>query len=149
MKEAMVIIFTVPGSAKKTVEMRKYTTTHRRQQQHKMMKNNPTQVGQKETDKGTRRKLNVENETDNDDDTRENEADVQVFFSFHFTIINPDEILYFKLLFIKILVHAFCQNSKICLYVDSIWLTSLNLSSMMSNNANLLAILTTIGFNEV
>ncbi|MGV8691947.1 hypothetical protein ACV35Z_38765, partial [Pseudomonas aeruginosa] len=65
-----------------------------------MMKNNPTEVGQKKlslepdmnndedvtvTDKGTRRKLNVENETDNDDDTRENDADGQVFFSF----INP------------------------------------------------------------
>ena len=46
------------------------------------------------TDKGTRRKLNVENETDNDDDTQENEADVQVFFSFHFSFINPDEILF-------------------------------------------------------
>ena len=55
------------------------------------------------TDKGTQRKLNVENETDNDDDTQENEADVQLFFNFRFSFINPDEILYFKLLFIKIL----------------------------------------------
>ena len=110
MKEAIVIIFIVLGSAKKLVAKRKYTTAHRLQQQHKMMKNNPTQVGQKKlspepdmnndeedvtvTDKGTRRKLNVENETGKDDVTRENEADVQVFFSFHFSFINPDEILF-------------------------------------------------------
>ena len=110
MKEAIVIIFIVPGSAKKPVAKRKYTTAHRLQQQHKTMKNNPTQVGQKKlsseldmnndeedvtvTNKRTRRKLNVKNETGNDDDTRENEADVQVFFSFHFSFINPDEILF-------------------------------------------------------
>lgn len=110
LKEAIVIIFIVPGSAKKPVAKRKYTTAHRLQQQHKMMKNNPTQVGQNKlssepdmdndeedvtvTDKGTRRKLNVENETGKDDVTRENEADVQVFFSFHFSFINPDEILF-------------------------------------------------------
>ena len=74
------------------------------------MKHNPTQVGQNKlssepdmdndeedvtvTDKGTRRKLNVENETGKDDVTRENEADVQVFFSFHFSFINLDEILF-------------------------------------------------------
>ena len=110
MKEDIVIIFIVPGSAQKPLAKRKYITVPRLQQQHKMMKNNSTQVGQNKlssepemdndeedvtvTDKGTRRKLNVENETGKDDVTRENEADVQVFFSFHFSFINPDEILF-------------------------------------------------------
>ena len=106
--KATVIIFIVTCSSKKSTK-RKYTTTHRLQQQHKRMKNKPPQVGKKklspvpdlsvsilntsnkdvsEMDKGTKRKLNVESETDDDDDTRENEADVdQVLFTYHFIFV--------------------------------------------------------------
>ena len=116
--KATVIIFIVTGSAKKPTK-RKYITAHKLQQQHKMMKKKSPQVGKKKlspvpdmnngkeevivTDKGTRRKLNVENETDDDDDTRENEADAEVLFTYHFIFINQVEILYFKRLFIKFL----------------------------------------------
>ena len=117
MKEAIVIIFIVTVSARKPIPKRKYTTARRLMQQHQMMKNKPTQAGQKKlspepdmnndeedvtvTDKGTKRRLNVESETDNDDVTRDNEADVQVFFSFHFSFIRMKSCIsnYFLLKF--------------------------------------------------
>jgi len=115
--KATVIIFIVTGSAKKPTK-RNYITAHKLQQQHKMKKKKPPQVSKKKLspvpdmnngkediivmDKGTKRKLNVENEPDDDDDTRENETDAEVLFTYHFFFINLVEILYFKRTFYKI-----------------------------------------------